>query len=214
MLPAYTHSVTESNVWTICGANNNNIVAAAQLLDTQDADFKRISTKFAAQGCFHVHKVWRVTNPAATARYERRRQAMANPSETTELYHTTKAPLVNVIAEGLDIHKAKTRGLLGVGLYATPDIIKASTYWGLLFNFRIMLEVSMLTGTQHCLAPGVPDLGLPATLPLGCDSVVGRIRAGIPETAVYNNDQVLVKFIIDYAINPGYESLAKAHLCV
>jgi hypothetical protein len=208
----YQGEVTEDHWWIIYGANNV-VVAAAQLLDAQDADFQRISAKFAAHKCFQVNKVWRVENPTATARYELRRKAMANPTETTELYHTTKAPLATIVAEGLDIRKS-TKGLLGAGLYATPDIIKASTYWGLLFNYRIMLEVAMLTGTPHCLPPGVLDFALPATLPLGCDSVVGRVKAGIPETAVYSNDQVLVKFIIDYEINPDYDCLAKAHLHV
>eukprot|EP00053_Salpingoeca_punica_P011184 m.99996 g.99996 ORF g.99996 m.99996 type:complete len:476 (-) comp15608_c0_seq3:497-1924(-) len=129
--------------------------------------------------------------------------------EKPHLYHTTKAPLAAVLAEGLDLGRARP-GLFGRGLYATSSIVKASSYWPLHCNRRIMLEVSVLAGRAYEYMPGETCQGLTAP-PQGCDSVSGDLH-GHPETVVYNNSQLLIRYIVDYTVLPDYANVANTLL--
>lgn len=204
------------DVWVI--EEGGRQLCCAVPLERSNPVFQYIEAQFQQYGpnVFEVVRVWRVHNESSKARYEKRRLAMAlraeadsfsdsYPREVEHLFHTTRAPLSVVLAEGLNVQKSRV-GLFGKGVYATDSVIKASSYWPLNFNRRVMLDVSMLVGTPFEAAAGQAHSHLLAP-PSGYDSVVGNLR-GFRETVVYNSAQVHIHHVIDYAVLPDYGDVA------
>ena len=213
-IPQKTYDTVMTNSeWIIM--DGTTTICTATRLSEQDVDFVRIKQQFRQYGdnVFEAVHVYRVCNPELEKRYETMRIVMSlqsgiEPHQVVEkhgLYHSTKAPLATIVAEGLDVAKSKI-GLFGTGLYCTPSPIKSSSYWPIRFNRRIMLEMSSLIGNAYICPPNTVCKAL-SCAPCGFDSVVGMINGQI-ETVVYNNAQLIPRFIIDYEVLPDYADVA------
>lgn len=175
--------------------------------------FGSLQQQFRNMAC-NVVKVWSVENPRRQFVYEQQRKLMANkwrcsPEEVHEkkmLFHSTSAPLGAVLVEGLRCDFAKN-GLYGKGIYATPSVAKASTYWKMHFNRRIMLCVSVLVGLPHVVPPDVLSCSHLTLPPDGLDSVLA-FRKSIPENVVFCDDQVLITHFVDYEVTSEYSTRA------
>lgn len=201
-------TVISNDVWSIFDRTTGNPVCFAVRLCSDDADYTRLSAKFSKTGAMQVNAVWRVHHSVLEEAYNLCRSTAGNPTEQIG-YHTSKAPLDVLLATGLDVNKARA-GLFGKGIYAAQTVPKSSSYWQWQFDARIMLEVSMLTGSTYLCPLGQTRQGLQAPPP-GFDSVTGNVH-GQPEFVVYENSRVLIKFIIDYTVLPAYPAFLRSFL--
>ena len=124
-------------------------------------------------------------------------------------FHTTKGPIDEIIAEGLDYRLSKG-GYFGNGLYFAEDPLKSCLYDTNKTNK--MLMCSLLLGKSYYYAPGVTDQTL-VREPPGFDSIIG-CTDGHYEYVIYDNSKVLIDYVISYAIIPmlKWEIIYMSHL--
>lgn len=189
--------------------DNGNIICRCTPVEHNDPDYIRIKQTIDDIGnnAVNLIRVWRVNNPRLEEIYDQERSALmakskldTNRIETKHLFHSTKAPVDALLAEGLDVDKSNG-GLFGYGLYATPSFLKSSSYWSISNNRRIILEVDMLTGAKYEIEEKIVDKAL-VEPPLGYDSVIGYVNA--TEVVVYKNSQAIIRFMIDYEVKSTY----------
>ena len=124
-------------------------------------------------------------------------------------FHTTKGPIDEIIAEGLDYRLSKG-GYFGNGLYFAEDPLKSCLYDTKQTNKMFMC--SLLLGKSYCFAPGATDQTL-VREPPGFDSIIG-CTDGHYEYVIYDNSKVLIDYVISYSIIPmlKWEITYKSHL--
>lgn len=170
-----------------------------------EAEFASIQQDFCGTG-FDVACVARVQNERSLARYEFTRHQMWDdagpdpPHERDRLYHMTQwSNLDLVYADGLDQRLSK-RGLFGRGIYLSDSPNKCNNYWrGAEVNgLRFMLRCRALVGHAKVFPPGCSDRSL-CREPVGFDSVQGNV-SGQNEFVFYENNQVLVEYVVGYTV--------------
>lgn len=155
--------------------------------------------------------VRRVQNFRLYERYYAKEQADAvKPWETTgqDLWHGTSATdMDRLLLEGLD-QRISARGHFGRGLYFSDHPGKAHRYTSKHHcsstagevGIRTMLRCKVLLGKTKMYPPRVNDPSL-LREPFGFDSVQGNI-SGQNEMIVYDNDRVLIDYVVRYTVSP------------
>jgi hypothetical protein len=126
-----------------------------------------------------------------------------------ELWHgTTAGDIDQLLLEGLD-QRVAARGHFGRGLYFSDHPGKAHRYTTKKSfvgrgpsseGIRTMLRCKVQLGKTKEYPRGINDTSL-LREPSGYDSVVGNI-SGQNEMVVYDNDRVLIEYVVRYTVTP------------
>lgn len=117
--------------------------------------------------------------------------------EEVHVWHgTSSLNLPNLIGNGFDITRSK-RGHFGRGIYFAERPLKAHTYTRKINEKRVLLLCRIKPGKIQEYPKGVND---PDLINKGdADSVTGSILNG-PEIVIYDNDRVIIDYVIYYNI--------------
>ena len=138
-----------------------------------------------------ILRVIKVNNRERQAAFER------IDGEEMHVWHgTSYLNLPNLIGNGFDIARSK-RGHFGRGIYFAERPLKAHTYTRKINKKRVLLLCRIKPGKIQEYPKGVND---PNLINKGdADSVTGSIVNG-PEIVIYDNDRVIIDYIIYYNI--------------
>lgn len=203
------HSESREDQWVLSSGEGVTVVSTP--VDKESAVFKSVQPQFEKTAC-NLIQLWEVEHSFHRWRYEQKREQLAAkwgilPDQVVEkrfLFHSTSAPLDVILVEGLRCDKAK-EGLYGKGIYAAHSVVKASSYWKLPFNRRIMLCLSMLVGVPHVVPPNTTCRDF--TSSGVCDSVLAFTNFH-EENVVFDDSQVLITHFADYEVTPDYVPIA------
>lgn len=131
-----------------------------------------------------------------------------------DLWHGTTAPNIDqLLLEGLD-QRVAARGHFGRGLYFSDHPGKAHRYTTKRSagpnadGIRTMLRCKVQLGKTKEYPRGVNDTSL-LREPSGYDSVMGNI-SGQNEMVVYDNDRVLIEYVVRYTVSPTAATPSRA----
>ena len=129
--------------------------------------------------------------------YERQDAFEKIEGEEIHVWHgTSSLNLPNLIGNGFDIARSK-KGHFGRGIYFAERPLKAHTYTKKINDKRVLLLCRIKPGKIKEYPKGVND---PDLINKGdADSVTGSIFNG-PEIVIYDNDRVIIDYVIYYNI--------------
>mmetsp|Transcript_48480 Transcript_48480/g.67370 ORF Transcript_48480/g.67370 Transcript_48480/m.67370 type:complete len:317 (-) Transcript_48480:2-952(-) len=181
-------------------------------VDPSTAEYASVVLPLIQHGVTIV-EVQRVQNHRLYSRYHAKEMAEAlMPWDTSvkDLWHgTTASNIDQLLLEGLD-QRVAARGHFGRGLYFSDHPGKAHRYTTKRSfpgrgpsaeGIRTMLRCRVQLGKVKEYPRGVNDTSL-LREPSGFDSVQGNI-SGQNEMVVYDNDRVLIEYVVRYTVASG-----------